>query len=189
MRISRLIVTSCLVVIALGCSASYAQESSSPIFFMGKIGNNVGIDNCSGSCSAANPGGTIGVGYTGEFLTAPDSPLMVRNSLSLEYTRDRFSVNGNVLNVQEKALNLALEFVWQKHPQFILSGAVGFGQMTSSGSNVLDRTASSYPGSVDLLYKVSPALYLSVGYTHAFILSGYPDFIANSVDVGLRWYP
>lgn len=189
MRISKLIIMSCLTVITLGCSVSYAQENGSPIFLMGKVGNSVGFDNCSGPCSAASPSGMIGVGFSGEFFTDENFPIKARNSISLEYKRDRFNFNGNVLNVQEKAINLALEFVWKKYPQFILGGSVGIGQMTSGGPNVSDRTASSYPGGIDFLYKVSPTLYLSVGYTHTFILSGYPDFIANGMDVGLRWYP
>ncbi|TAJ77331.1 MAG: hypothetical protein EPO42_10315 [Gallionellaceae bacterium] len=179
-----------VTMLSLGCTTSYAQENGNPIFLMGKVGNNVGIENCPGTCSA-NTSGTIGIGISGDFLESPDpsTHLNMWNSIGVEYKREQFNINGNQLNVQMKAINLTMGYIFPEASRYIFTLGLGWGWQTTSVANMPDRTRLTPYGDFDLLYKVNPNLYLSVGYTHEFIFSGYPDFIANGMDVGLRWYP
>lgn len=182
MKIVKLInITYLAALSALGASASYAQENGDSVFLMGEVGVNNSLVNCSGTCSA-NPSGTVGVGLNGDGA--------IRGAMSLEYSRYQFNINGNALNAVRKGINFSVEQAFDEQGRYILSLGSGLGWMTVSGPNALSRTSFSPPLIARFLFQVSPALYLSLGYSHEFILSSnQPDFIANSVDIGLRWYP
>jgi len=191
MQISKLFAfISLLLIYALGCAASYAQENRSPIFLAGKVGSNVGLVNCSANCSA-NTSGAIGLGFSGDIIESPDhsTPINMWNSISLEYKRDQFSFNGNQLNVETKGIELTMGYMLQDASRYVLALGVGGGWQTTSGTNMSEHTTFNPYGNISLLYKVNSGLYLTLGYSHDFIYSGYPDFISNSVNVGFRWYP
>lgn len=182
MKTAKSIITGCLATaFALCCSSSYAQENDGSVFLMGEIGANSRLENCSGNCRA-DPSGTVGIGLNGEGA--------LRGSMSLEFSRYQFNINGNVLNAVRKGVNFSVEQALDKQDRYVLSLGSGLGWMTVNGPNALSRTTFSPPLIVRLLFQVNPAMYLSLGYSHEFILSSnQPDFIANSVDIGLRWYP
>ncbi len=197
MKNLKLIIMSCMAAaLSFSYAASYAQESGSPIFLLGKFGSSAGLEGCPGNCRA-DPTGTIGVGFNFDlskydFASFSDSsPIKENASISLEYSQARFDVNGNRLDVQGRAINFAFEFSLKQHPEYVLALQIAPVWMTSSGPNIPKRNiATSGRGGVDLLYQVNPSLYLTVGTSSVAILSSnQPDFISRTVDVGLRWYP
>lgn len=189
MKTVKLIIMTYLVAVcALGYSTSYAQENDSPIFLTGKIGNSVGLENCSGNCSAT-PSGTIGIGFTGGYISNPDlGSINFRNSISLDYSRYQFTTNGNILNVEGKAINFYMEYASKDHPKYIwaLEGAPVW--TIASSPNTPDYTAFGARIGMNFLYQVNPDLYLSVGATSMTIVN-QANFVYKTLDVGLRWYP
>jgi len=185
-----LFVTYMTIIFSLGCSASYAEEDRSPIFLTGKVGNSVGPVNCSGICSA-HTSGTIGIGYSWDAIESLDSSkhLNTWDSITLEYKRDRFSFNGNQLNLEAKGIDYTMGYILPDASRYILVLGLGVEWQTVSGGSMSDRTAPIRYGKFSLLYKVNSNLYLSFGYSPSFINSGNPDYISNSVNVGFRWYP
>lgn len=188
MKIVKLINITCLAALsALGVSASYAQENRGSVFLMGEVGINNSLVNCSGTCSA-DPSGTVGMGLNGDWMIDPDIGA-ISCSMSLEYSRYQFNINGNIFNAVRKTINLTVDEAFDEQNKYVLSLGTGLGWMTVSGPNALSRTTFNPPLIARLFFQVNPALYLSLGYSHEFILSSnQPDFIANSVDIGLRWY-
>jgi hypothetical protein len=171
----------------LGYSASYAQENDRSVFFMGEVGASTGLVNCFGTCSA-DPSKTIGIGYSFDFVPFPGSEPN-QGTISLEYARYQFNINGNAINAVRKEVVITDDAAFDKQRRFILSWGVALGSMTVSGPNTPSSTYFDPALVARLLYQVNPALYLSFGYTHEFIVTpNQPDFIANSADAGLRWY-
>lgn len=174
-----------VAVFALGYSASYAQENDGSVFFSGKIGASDRIANCSGNCSAA-PSGTIGIGYDFSYM-AIGGP--VRAAVSMEYSRQRFNINGNTLDVTVKALTLSPGFSFGKDDQFIMALPIQLGVMTSGGTNIPERTGFGGSYGIDLLYQVGPRLYLIAGVSSLMVAtSNQPDFYSSTTNVGFRWY-
>ena len=189
MKIAKFIVMSCsLAAISLGCSASYAKDNYHSVFFMGEAGTSTGLVNCIGTCSA-DLSRTLGVGYSFDLMPVFSSESK-QGTVSLEYARYQFNINGNAIYAARKAIVFTDDEAFDAQRRFILSWGVRVGAMTVSGTNTPSSTYFDPELVARLLYQVSPPLYLSLGYTHEFIVSAnQPNFIANSVDVGFRWYP
>lgn len=176
-----------VIIFALNCSASYAQENDESVFITGRAGSNIGINNCIGSCSA-DSSGSVGFGFTGHDNSDWDS-LILRDSISLDYSRYQFNINGNSLGVDEKAIHFHLESAWQAFPKCVLDVALGPGWSTVSSPNVPNRTVFGFSSEINLLYQVVPSLYVLVGSSFFMIKpANQPDLLSRTVDVGFRWH-
>jgi len=103
MEATKLLSISFLLAIFTFCgTVNYARENGNEgsVFLSGKIGSSDKLVGCSGSCSA-DPSGTIGIGYDFSYM-AMGGP--VRLAVGLAYSRERFSLNGKVLDVKVKRL-------------------------------------------------------------------------------------
>lgn len=171
------------------CGAdSYAHENGNEgsVFLSGKIESSDKLVGCSGSCSA-KPSGTIGIGYDFSY-EAFGRP--VSAAVSMEYSRKRFNINGNVLDVNVKAITISPEVSFGKDEQFIMALPIQLGVITSAGSNIPERSGFGGSGGIDFLYQATHSVYLSVGFATLMVLtSNQPDFFSDTVNVGLRWYP
>ncbi len=188
MKAAKLFIMSHLAIaFALGSSASYAHENGNEgaVFLSGKIEASDRIAGCSGNCSAA-PSGTIGIGYDFSYM-AIGGP--VRAAVSMEYSRQRFNINGNTLDVTVKALTLSPGFSFGKDDQFIMALPIQLGAMTSGGTNIPERTGFGGSYGINFLYQVEPRLYLIVGVSSLMVAtSNQPDFYSSTTNVGFRWH-
>lgn len=190
MKTAKVFIMGCMAaVFALDCSASYAMEDDGTVFFSGRVGASDRIINCSGNCRA-DPSGTIEIGFSGDYQNDPDfGSLIFRLSPSLAYSRYKFDINGNVLNVVEKGIYLHLDTALRAHPRFIFVMKLGPTWKTANSLNTPGRTVFGVEGGLDFLYQVEPGLYALVGLSYPKISpANQPDFISYTVDFGLRWY-
>lgn len=190
MKTAKSIIRGCLAaVLALGCSVSYAQEDDGTVFFSGRVGASDRIVNCSGNCRA-DPSGTIGIGFSGGYDDDPDwGSLIIREAISLNYSRYQFNINGNVVNVAEKAIYFHLDTALQAYPRFVFVAKIEPGWMAASSLNTPVRTVFGVGGGLDFLYQVEPGFYALVGWSVRKISpANHPDFSYSTVDFGLRWY-
>ncbi len=189
MKITHLVSASCFAAIfSLGYSISYASETEGA-FLLGQYGSNVGIDNCPGSCNA-DFNGTLGMGVTLDSAIYPHLfTRQDRDSFTVEYSRQQFTLNGNTINVRRPSINYFAEMYLGQRSGFSLALGVGLGWQTTDGTNLPSRTTFDPTLNLNLLYEINPTLQLSLGYSHDFIYAtSNPDFISNSVLFGLRWY-
>lgn len=175
------------VIFTLVSSVSYAQENINRVFLSGEYGSSAGIQNCPGTCSA-DPSGTVGIGYRFEHIPLFDSAPMTE-TISLEYWRSQYVINGNALEATRKEINFGWELSFDEQHRYVFSLGPGIGWMTVNGPGSLSHTAFNPSGVGKFIFQVSPSLAVTLGYTHDFIFSAnQPDFIANYVTLGVRWY-
>lgn len=188
MKITKLVsVYFCALVLELACPISNAQGNIDGVFLYGEYGIGTGIQNCSGTCSA-DPSGTGGVGYLLQMMPIFGSEPQV-GSVSLEYWRAQYVINGNALDATRKEVNFGWEFNFDEQRRYVFSVGPGIGWMTVNGPGSLSHTSFNPAGVGRFIFHVSPSLALTLGYSHDFIFSAnQPDFIANSVTLGFRWY-
>jgi len=187
-KTARSFIMCCLACISMtGYSVAHAQENDGSIFFEGRIANSESLLYCSGTCSA-DPSGTLGMGFAGdEFDTL--ATLTFRPAISLDYSRSRFIVNGNTIDVAEKGIHLHLEWALKSLPEYVFSVRGGLGWISSSSMNSPGRTVFSGGSGIDLIYRIVPDLSVLVGVSSLPVVSSnLADFYSRTVDVGLRWY-
>jgi len=188
MEIKKLFGMSLLVAIfTFNGAASYASENGNDgsVFLSGRIESSDKLVGCSGNCSA-DPGGTIGIGYDFSYM-AIFGP--VRMGVGIEYSRKRFNLNGNVLDVNVKAVTISPEYPFDKNSMFLMAAPVQLGIMTSGGTLIPERTGFGGSYGIDFLYQASPGLYLSIGASSIMVsTSNQADFFSDTVDIGFRWY-
>lgn len=175
-------------VFALGMSASDALENVNRAFLYGEVGSSTGFEKCPGTCSSSNPGRAVGIGYLFEFMPVFDSEPQVA-SINLEYWRAQYVINGNALDVTRKEINLGWDINFDEQRRYVLSIGPGIGWVTVNGPGSLSHTSFNPSGMGKFIYQVSPSLALTLNYYRDYIFSAnQPDFTANSVGIGLRWY-
>jgi len=187
-KTARSFIMCCLACISMtGYSVAHAQENDGSIFFEGRISNSESLLYCSGTCSA-DPGGTLGIGFTKNDYAA-SAGFMFSPSISLDFSRNRFVINGNALDVTEKGIHLHLDMALESLPEYVISLRGGLGWITSSSMNSPGRTIFSGGTGIDLIYRIVPDLNVLVGVSSLPVVSSnLADFYSRTVDVGLRWY-
>jgi hypothetical protein len=178
----------CTAMLISVCNISYAQDNDGSVFIEGRMSNSESILNCSGICSA-DSSGALGIGFIGENFESLGA-LTMGFSLSADYSRNRFTVNGNVLDVTEKGIHAHYDLALQSHPELVFSARAGVGWITSSSINLPDRTVFGGGSGIDLTYQMTPDSNVFIGFSMLPVSpANQADFYAKTVDIDFRWHP